>query len=126
VAGEAAFERIRRNVTAMADIADARRVKVVLSAVAPIGADRRFNRDPAVILKINAWLKVFAAERGYPLVDHFASLAGADGALPPGLSSDGLHPNAEGYGRMRPGLAAALDSLRLAEAPKTARSRAPR
>jgi acyl-CoA thioesterase I len=125
-AGDAAVERVRRNVTAMADIADARRVKVVLAAVPPIGETRRFNRDPTAVVKINAWLKAFAAERGYPFVDHFVSLAGADGALPAGLSADGLHPNAAGYGRMRPGLGAALDGLRLTGGPATARSKAPR
>jgi lysophospholipase L1-like esterase len=111
----AAIERVARNVTAMADIAQGRHIKVVVCAVSPIGTDlAKLGRDPATIVKLNRWLKDFAGARGYGFVDYTSVLADKDGHLPLDLSDDGLHPNDEAYRRMSPLLEAALDELKLA------------
>lgn len=107
--GASALARISRNITAMSDIAEGRGFKVVLATLPPVGADReKVSRDAEAILAANAWIKAFAAERGYPVADYHAALVDAGGVLPPTLSADGIHPNAEGYAVMRPALAKAL------------------
>ncbi len=112
--GQSALARIARNITAMSDIAKARDIKVILATLPPVGADReKVSRDPDAILAVNAWVKTFAAERGYPVADYHAALVDAAGALPPSLSPDGVHPNADGYAAMRPPLAQALAGLKL-------------
>lgn len=111
-AGPLMLARIERNVTAMADIADANHIRVVLCALPPIGTDHaRLARDPASLRAVNAWLKAFAAARRYPFADYYAALADASGDLPPTLSADGLHPNAEGHRLMWPRLGEALARL---------------
>lgn len=110
-AAATAIDRIIGNITAMADIAQGRGVKVILAAVPPIGGDQALTRDPAAIVKLNDRLKEFAASRHYPFADYYAALADSQGALPAALSSDGLHPNANGYHLMEAKLKAALTGL---------------
>jgi lysophospholipase L1-like esterase len=107
-------EQILRNVTAMADIADARRIRVVLGAVPPVQDDpRKIARELPAIIEANRRLRVLANARGYPFVDYHQALASADGAIDPVLTRDGIHPNAAGYQRMWPRLAEALQRLGL-------------
>lgn len=106
---EGAFARVRRNVTAMADIAAGRGFHVILSAVPPVGRDLdRIARDPAGVARINAWLRGFARERKLGFVDYGAVLADADGYMKASLSADGIHPNAQGYALMLPLIEAAV------------------
>jgi len=106
---DGAIERIRRNVTAMSDIASARGIAVVLCSIPPVGGDlERIARSPAGIARANAWLTSFAQERGYRLADYAAVLSDAHGFMQSGLSNDGIHPNETGYLRMLPVLEAAL------------------
>jgi lysophospholipase L1-like esterase len=104
----AVVARIGRNVRAMADIAEANHIKVVIAAVTPCRGCAVLSRDPATLTAVNAWLKAFAAERGYGFVDYYAALADADGELAAPLSKDGLHTTSEGYRRMWARLAPAL------------------
>jgi lysophospholipase L1-like esterase len=97
---QAVVARIARNVRAMADIAAANRIKVVIAAVTPCRGCAALGRDPQTLIAANAWLRGFAAERGYPFVDYWAALADADGQLAEPLSKDGLHTTSEGYRRM--------------------------
>jgi lysophospholipase L1-like esterase len=113
-AGPDILARMARNVTAMADIAQARGVKVILCAVPPIGTDRvKRTRDAATLVKVNAWLQSFAQSRDLPFVDFYAVLADASSDLPGRLSVDGIHPNPEGYRLMWPRLQAALEHVGL-------------
>jgi lysophospholipase L1-like esterase len=113
-AGPDMVERIARNVTAMVDIAQGRGVKAILCAVPPVGTDRtKLARDPATIVKVNAWLQSFAQSRDLPFVDYHAVLADATQDMPARLSVDGLHPNADGYRLMWPRLEAAFERLGL-------------
>jgi lysophospholipase L1-like esterase len=105
---EAVVARIARNVRAMADIAQANRIKVVIAAVTPCRGCAVLGRDPATLLAVNARLKAFAAERGYSFVDYYSALADADGQLAAPLSKDGLHTTPDGYRRMWARLAPVL------------------
>lgn len=100
--------RIRRNITAMADIAAANGVKVIISSIPPIvPALQGKRRDPQTLAAANRWLRSFADRRGYAFAD-YGVLADSRGFLREALTADGLHPNAEAYRLMQPVLAAAL------------------
>lgn len=108
---DTAMAQIARNVTAMADIADARRIRVVLCAIPPVGvgvAGR--SRDPASIVAANDWLKSFAAARGYGFVDVHGILADGAGLLAPEHTSDGLHLTPAAYRKVTAQLREALDA----------------
>ena len=67
------------------------------------------GRPPADILKLNAWMKDYAARVNAIYADYFSALVDDKGWLKEPLSGDGLHPNAEGYKIMAPIAAAAID-----------------
>lgn len=96
-----AYDRITRNVTAMSDIADARKIKVIICTLPPVGANEAVvARSNLAIQSINAWLKAFAAERGYAFADYNQVLSSSSLVMPEDLSPDGIHPNDLGYERM--------------------------
>jgi lysophospholipase L1-like esterase len=66
------------------------------------------SHPAADILKINAWMKDYAAKAGAVYADYFPALADEKGWLKDGISADGLHPNADGYKLMVPVVNAAL------------------
>ncbi len=98
---ESARQRIVRNVTAMADIALARRISLCLAAIPPVNPAHPVHRDPSAIVAINAWLADFAAPRQLGFIDYHRALVNGAGHLDAAFSDDGLHPNAAGYARMR-------------------------
>jgi lysophospholipase L1-like esterase len=103
---------IEENLQAMTELAQAHGIKVVLCSITPI-ADYGKNkmsegRPPADILKLNAWIKAYAARSHAIYADYFSVLVDSAGLLKPGISADGLHPNADGYKLMAPVAAAAL------------------
>lgn len=107
-AAPAILGRLRSNVTAMADIAAARGIRVVLGSIPPFDAARDGSRrDPETWRAANAWLRMFAKARGYAFAD-YGGLADAEGRLRTDLSEDGLHPNPGAYLLMRPILTEAL------------------
>lgn len=113
-ARDAVVARIARNVTAMADMAEANRIKVVIASITPCHDCAAVNRDPATLLAANDWLRHFAAARHYPYADYYAALADAKGELPADKTTDGLHPTKAGYQLMWPKLEGALAMLKLA------------
>jgi lysophospholipase L1-like esterase len=66
------------------------------------------GRPPADILKLNAWIKAYAARAHAIYADYFSALVDSAGFLKPGISADGLHPNPDGYKLMAPVAEAAL------------------
>ena len=107
-------QTILANVTTMADIADARDIRVVLAALLPVngdGAGRDYltkERPPATLRAINADLRRLAAHRGYAFADYATPLSDKRGLLTAAFTNDGLHPNAAGYARMAPVARAAI------------------
>lgn len=107
-------ETILANFTAMADIADARGIRVVLCALLPVndyGENRAYmtkERPPATLRAVNDKLQELAASRGYVFADYAKPLADERGMLIDAFTGDGLHPNAAGYARMTPVVRAAI------------------
>ena len=66
------------------------------------------GRPPADILKLNAWMKDYAARVNAIYVDYFKAVVDEKGWLKDAYSGDGLHPNAEGYKVMAPIVGAAI------------------
>jgi lysophospholipase L1-like esterase len=103
---------VEENFQAMTELAQAHSIKVILCAVTPVAdyGPRRMTdgRPPADILKLNAWLKQYAAQAHAVYADYYTALADDKGMLKEGISRDGLHPNDKGYELMAPVAAAAI------------------
>ena len=131
--GPVTLTMIEQNIMAMTELAQLHGIKVLLASVMPIsdypylrqqgappppvgpggrGAPPRQKmtdgRPPSDILKLNAWLKDYAAKVNATYVDYFNAMVDERGWLRDGISADGLHPNAEGYKVMTSVLTAAL------------------
>lgn len=112
--GPMTLEDTENNLASMADLATTNHIRVVLCSVTP-AADFPWHRglEPAPkIDTLNAWIKKYAAEKGYVYVDYHSALKDAQDGLPANLSKDGVHPLPAGYAIMAPlaeaGIAKAL------------------
>ena len=68
------------------------------------------QRPPADILKLNAWLKTYAASIGAGYADYYTAVVDENGFFRQGYTNDGLHPNAQGYTLMNPVAQAAIET----------------
>jgi lysophospholipase L1-like esterase len=134
--GPVTLRMIEEDIMAMTELAQLHGIKVLLSSVMPVsdypylsqqngppppivpggrGAPPRQKmtdgRPPSDILKLNAWMKDYAAKVNATYVDYFSATVDDKGWLKDGISADGLHPNAEGYKMMAAVLAAALQKV---------------
>ncbi len=111
--GPTTLAMIEENVMAITELAHAHGIKVVLCSVTPVADYGRTKmsegRPPADILRVNAWMKSYAAQVGAIYCDYFSALVDDKGMLKPGISADGLHPNEQGYNLMVPVVQAAID-----------------
>jgi lysophospholipase L1-like esterase len=92
------------NLRAMAEMARANGIKVVVCSIPP-AADFpwRHGLEPVgKIRELNARLEAWAKSEGLTWVDYYSAMADASGAMKPGVSLDGVHPNAAGYAIMAP------------------------
>jgi len=130
--GPMTAEMIQQNIMAMTELAQRHGIKVILCSVLPV-SDYPFlkqqsgqpgpppgpvpavprvrmteGRPPADILKLNRWLRDYAAQTNAIYVDYFSAVADEKGWLTDAYSGDGLHPNAQGYRVMAPIVAAAI------------------
>lgn len=132
--GPMTAEMIEQNFMAMTELAQHHGIKVVLCAVMPVSnypyehqqreaarpgaatGPRRTrsmmttHRPPADILRLNAWLKDYAARTGAVYADYYTALVDERGWLKDGYSEDGLHPNAAGYKLIAPVAEAAIET----------------
>lgn len=98
-------EMIEDNFRSMVDLARANHIRVVLASVLPAA---KYPWRPSVtdvagrIRALNDWLKSYAAQQNITYLDYYTAMAGPDGGMKPGISIDGVHPNAAGYAIMEP------------------------
>ena len=135
--GAETVEIVEDNFMAMTAIAQRNGIKVVLCSIMPV-SDYPFlaqqqqgaqagrggpggrgmmrprmtdTHPPEQILKLNAWLKDYAAKVGAVYADYYSAMADEKGWLKDGISADGLHPTADGYKLMVPVVNAALEKV---------------
>jgi lysophospholipase L1-like esterase len=93
----------KNNLMAMCDIARMHKMKVVLASIPPAAF---FPWRPGLetakkIISINEWIRGYATQIGATYADYHRAMSDMKGGMKPGLSSDEVHPTAEGYGVMR-------------------------
>jgi lysophospholipase L1-like esterase len=102
---------IESNLTAICDLADYYKVKVILSSVLPVhdynvainpAYERSKQRSPQVIRALNEWILNFSQKRSYAYLNYFQPLMDTRTMLTKEYSDDGLHPNPAGYRIMAP------------------------
>ncbi len=92
-------EDIRDNIAWMASEAAGSGIKVVLCSVLP---STHFYWATSIhpedaIIELNVLIKALATEKGYEYVDYYSALVDSNKGLPSKYSSDGCHPNQDGY-----------------------------
>ena len=97
-------DRTMGNIISMCELASAARIKVILTSTLPAS---KFYWNPAItdaagqISDLNRRIRVYAENNSIPYVDYYTAMVhGADRALNPDYTADGVHPNAQGYAVM--------------------------
>jgi lysophospholipase L1-like esterase len=112
--GPMTVEQTEENVASMADLAAANHIRVVLCSVLPaFDFPWKPGLEPAPKIDlVNAWMRGYAAAKGYVYVDYHSAMKDGRDGLPANLSGDGVHPKPAGYAIMAPlveaGIAKAL------------------
>lgn len=108
--GPATIETVEGHIASMAELARAHGIRVILASVPPAAAFpwAKDKRPVPQIAALNRWIAAYAKREGFTYVDYHPVLADANGAMKPGLASDGVHPTAAGYAAMRPVAEAAI------------------
>jgi len=109
--------RIEQNLASMAETAEHHGVHVVLATLPPTG-EYDPDRPPSAeevsghdeIQTLNNWIENFANQKHYTLVAYHSALSDDRGYYLKGLTTDGVHPSAQGYRRMEPLLREAIQS----------------
>ncbi len=102
--GPMTLEQTEGNLASMAELAAANGIRVVLCSVLP-AFDYHWapGLTPAPkIAQVNAWLREYAAQKGYVYVDFYSAMKDDRGGLPTTLSRDGVHPLPAGFAVMSP------------------------
>uniref|UniRef100_A0A7V4XR97 Capsular biosynthesis protein n=1 Tax=Acidobacterium capsulatum TaxID=33075 RepID=A0A7V4XR97_9BACT len=95
---------IENNYRSMAEIAEANHIKVIFASITPAAA---YPWQPGIdpverIHEVNEWLRQYCKQNGFVYLDYYDALALPNGAMKPGISFDGVHPNAKGFAIMAP------------------------
>jgi lysophospholipase L1-like esterase len=110
--GPATLTQIQQNFQAITELAQGHGIKVILCALTPVSdyttRKQTVQRPPADILKLNAWLRDYAAKVNAVFADYYQATVDGAGMLKEGFSNDGLHPNEKGYALMAPVAEAAI------------------
>src|SRR6476646_1652203 len=110
--GPSTLTMVEDNLQAITELAQAHGIKVILCSVTPVSdytaRKQTLQRPPADILKLNAWMREYAASANAVFADYFAALVDETGMLKQGFSGDGLHPNDKGYALLVPFAEAAI------------------
>ncbi|MEZ2338684.1 SGNH/GDSL hydrolase family protein [Mucilaginibacter sp. RCC_168] len=97
--GHLTNEYIMNNIRSMVELAKLHHIKVILCAYLPVfDYPWRKGIEPAgKIIALNKLIKTYAAENNLTLLDYFTPFVDERNGQKPGLTTDGVHPNAAGY-----------------------------
>jgi len=113
--GPETLEMIAENIQAVVELSQAHGIKVILCSLTPVSdytsRKQTAQRPPADILRLNAWLRDYAAKGSLTFVDYYSALADDRGMLKEGFSDDGLHPNTKGYELLAPVVEKAIETV---------------
>lgn len=104
-------EMTEDNFRSMVDLAKSNGIRVIVASILP-AADFSWRKGlmPAPKIKLlNAWLQGYCVNHSVTYLDYYSAMATPDGGMKPGISVDGVHPNAQGYAIMGPLAQAAID-----------------
>jgi|HubBroStandDraft_1064217.scaffolds.fasta_scaffold45649_2 lysophospholipase L1-like esterase len=101
--GPESTQDFKNNIMAMVDLAHANKIRVALASIPPASAFpwKPGLKPAADIVTLNAWLRGYAKASGSGYVDYYSVLADPQGGFMTALSNDGVHPNRDGYMKMR-------------------------
>jgi len=101
--GPTTEQDFKNNIIAMVELAHAHHIDVLLASIPPAGGFpwRPALRPAPTIVRLNQWLRGYAATSGSRYIDYHAVLADSQGGFNQQLSNDGVHPNRDGYAVMR-------------------------
>lgn len=112
VAGNTGLETdadIENDICSMVELAQAHGIRIILASIPP-AADfpwhKGLNPGPR-IMRLNAWLRDYAAKSGSVYADYWSATHDGD-AFRADLALDGVHPNKAGYAVMAPIAEAAI------------------
>lgn len=91
------------NVAAMAAAARGCAIRPIIGLPPPVDYP-----EETLLAAYRRLLRTFAADSALPVLDFYAALAAPDGGLRPGLHTDGVHPNEDGYALMAAAAVATL------------------
>ena len=98
--GPVSLESVQQNLAAMADMARGNGIKVVMASVMPVcdlpgKPPMTIGRPPETILKLNSWIKDYAASHGAVYLDYYSVTVDDKGFFKAEMTEDGLHPTDE-------------------------------
>jgi lysophospholipase L1-like esterase len=100
---------IQNDIRSMVELAQAHGIRIILASIPP-AADfpwrKGLNPGPRIV-RLNAWLKDYAAKSGSVYADYWSATHDGD-AFRADLALDGVHPNKAGYAVMAPIAEAAI------------------
>lgn len=105
---------IEQSISSIVELAQLHHERIILCSLLPVSDVIRNQtnvRHPEDILRFNAWLKNYAAEKKLQYVDFYSAVSDGHDRIQTALTIDGLHPNAEGYKKMDPLITRAIHEL---------------
>ena len=104
-------EMTEDNFRSMVDLAKTNGIRVIVASILP-AADipwRKVLTPASKIKTLNDWLRGYCVNHSVTYLDYYSAMVGLNGGMKPGISFDGVHPNAQGYAIMGPLAQAAID-----------------
>jgi lysophospholipase L1-like esterase len=109
--GSMTAEATEDNFRSMVDLAKSNGIRVILASITP-AADFPWHKgvEPVAKIKVlNSWLQGFCVTHSVTYLDYYSAMEDGSGGMKPGISFDGVHPNAKGYAIMAPLAQSAID-----------------
>lgn len=100
--GPSTLEMIMDNLSSMADVANANKIKVILCSVLP-AYDYPWKKgmEPNIkIPKLNKMIKAYCEKKGFYYLDFFGEMNDGNNGMIAELTIDGVHCTAKGYDKM--------------------------
>ena len=111
--GPSTLEMIMDNLSSMADVANANKIKVILCPVLP-AYDYPWKKgmEPNIkIPKLNKMIKAYCEKKGFYYLDFFSEMNDGNNGMINELTTDGVHCTAKGYDKMESMVKPAIEKV---------------